>query len=435
MSGNEVRLTEDDERWLTDLVAVPSVSPFEGGDPAETVRAQQVFRTGAQARGFRTVLHEAPLPAEIEGEFVPVEVRERLAADPCLLACQPSVVVAMGDDAGPERTLVINFHIDTVGPHIPPTRDGRRLAGRGVLDDKGPGVAAVAGVARAFADRPDLAGRIRVLVASVPGEEAGAMGVYGTRWLVARGLTGALMLFAEPSEMWALDACTATMTAAITVNGSDSTDDYPAAGHNASLALGWLAARLGREYAPLAQAHGGKLTIGGLHTGTQHNRVYGTGELRLNIAYGTAGAGAALEAGFDEFMAYSARLFAEEYAGLDIAARLAKDWPDVVGYRWLKRRIPPLRNTATGETPLTAMLHASGFARPASVDDHTFTCDAVWAAGPGRHIVICGPGGLDRNQAHTTKEWISLDDLNRYATGIRDLVLRFADHHGAGAKP
>src|SRR5690606_11210887 len=127
--------------------------------------------------------------------------------------------------------------------------------------------------------------RIEVLLTSVPGEEGGAMGVFGTRWLVAQGFTGRLMLFAEPTGGRVMDACTAAMTPRLRVAGAGSTDDHPGDGRDATVALGYRADHLARTVGPRAAALGAKLCIAGLHTGTSHNRVYGEGELLLNIAY------------------------------------------------------------------------------------------------------------------------------------------------------
>lgn len=243
--------------WLTELMAVDSVSPLEGGPMDGAARAQRVFLAGAAERGFRTALHRAPAPELLERPEVPAPVREAAARDlPAFLAGQPSVVVAHGAPQPQERRLVINFHVDTVGPHVPPRLDGRILYGRGAVDDKGPGVAAAAGIAAAFAEDPGLDGRIEVQIASVPGEEGGAMGTYGTRALVDAGFTGRLMVFAEPTGNTFMDGCTAAMTPRITVLGQDSTDDHPADGHNATVLLGFLADFLAQPARPARPRHG-----------------------------------------------------------------------------------------------------------------------------------------------------------------------------------
>jgi acetylornithine deacetylase len=418
-----VRLAEADLDWLLALMDVPSVSPLEGGDPAQAAAAQRVFAAGAVDRGFAVRLHAAPRPEEIAGPHLPAGVRAALAR-PGWLNGQPSVVVALGAPQPARRRLVLNFHIDTVGPHLPPRRAGRILHGRGAADDKGPGVAAVAGVAAAFAEYPWLAGEIEVEVASVPGEEGGAMGVHGTRWLVEGGFTGRLMVFAEPTGLEAYDACGATMTARVSVTGRDSTDDHPDRGHNATLALAVLAEVIARDVVPLAERLGAKACLAGLHTGHSHNRVYGTGQLLLNLGYFQPSHAPVLE----EQVALAVRRAANQvrgrHAGTRAFHRLLADWPQVVRLDWLKRGLPPLANR---DPAMEAVLARAGLPRrDALADGLAFTCDAIWAAGPNRYVIACGPGTLDGCGAHTDTEHIDIDELDRYATRIRDLVVGFA---------
>jgi len=423
--------------WLLDLMAVPSVSPFEGGKAELTRDAQQVFLDGALARGFGQVLYAGPPAAFLDRPDVPVPVRERVAADPeGFVAAQPSAVVRMGRPTGPENRLIVNFHVDTVGPHIDPRVErrvgGDVLYGRGAVDDKGPGIAAAAGIAAAFAAEPWLADRIEVQLASVPGEEGGAMGTYGTRWLVDSGLVGRLMLFAEPTGGRVMDACTAAMTPRLRVGGDDSTDDHPDGGHNATVALGFLADFLTRRLGPRAAASGAKLCVAGLHTGDAHNRVYGSGELRMNIAYQDLGQALRLEGELEALLAQARDEFAVAHAGNPLTARLVADWDRVVGLDWLKRGLPVLANR---DRPMEALLAGAGFARHDGLaDGSAFTCDAIWAGGPGRYVAVCGPGGLDTHGAHTPGEYLELNELAHYARQIKDLVVRFGNHAAAHAE-
>ncbi|MFD9125793.1 M20/M25/M40 family metallo-hydrolase [Kitasatospora sp. NPDC059571] len=415
--------------WLLDLMAVPSVSPFEGGKAERTADAQRVFLDGALHRGFTEVLHAAPPPAVVERDDVPAPVRDAVSADPGLLATQPSAVVRMGSPAGPERRLVVNFHVDTVGPHVDPRIADGILYGRGAVDDKGPGIAAAAGIAAAFAEHPGLADSVEVLLASVPGEEGGAMGTFGTRWLVEQGLTGRLMLFAEPTGGRVMDACTAAMTPRITVAGADTTDDHPAAGHNATVALGFLADFLARRLGPGVHALGAKLCIAGLHTGRSHNRVYGTGELRMNIAYQNAGQAERVERELTALLPQAREEFAAAHDGNPLTARLVAEWDEVVRFDWLKRGLPVLDNR---DPAMEGLLAAAGLPRhDALADGSAFTCDAIWAGGPGRYVAVCGPGGLDTHGAHTPDEFVEIDRLVRYARQIKELVVRFGTRTAA----
>jgi acetylornithine deacetylase/succinyl-diaminopimelate desuccinylase-like protein len=436
-AGSRVRLTGADVRWLVDLVAAPTVSPLEerSTDAGCVTAAQRIFVDGATARGFRLRRWASPPAAVLDRDGVPVPVRDAARPDPArFLGEQPSVVVGLGGDHLPrDRRLVINFHIDTVGPHLPPRLDGRTLHGRGAVDAKGPGVAAAVGVAAAFAQCPELGERLEVALASVPGEEGGAMGCYGTRWLVESGVTGRLMVFAEPTGGRVLDACSAAMTPLFSVHGVDATDDHPYDGHNATLALGWLATRLAAELGPLAQRLGAKFCLAGVRTGDLHNRVYGAGELRCNLAYYDAEAASQLERAVERVAVAAGAELAERFAGNPVAARLVADWPGVMRLSWLKRGLPPLANR---DPVMEAVLARAGLHRHDGVADGTaFTCDAIWAGGPGRYVVVCGPGRLDGNGAHTPHELVELDELEEYATRVRDLVFAFADHVGSADPP
>ena len=416
---------DQDLRWLVRLLEAPSVSPFEGGTPTDVANAQRVFVNGALARGFELRLHEAPRPDEIEGPHVPLSVRSRLG-EAGFLAAQPSVVVGLGRPQPEHRRLVLNFHIDTVGPHMPPRHQGPILHGRGAVDDKGPGVAAAVGVAAAFEADPRLKGSVEVLVASVPGEEGGAMGVYGTRWLVRRGYTGRLMLFAEPTDCEVYDAASASMTARLTVSGDDATDDHPERGHNATVALSLLTDLLSRDLLPLAERLGAKACIGGLHTGTTHNRVHGRGQLLVNIGYFREADADQLSACVSQVVERAAGEARLRYAGTDALGLLVRDWPAIVRLDWLKRDLPPLDNR---DAAMERVLASAGLPRRDAVSAGlAFTCDAIWGAGPGRYVAMCGPGSLAGNGAHTAQEHVSTDELDRYARAVRDLVLRFGEH-------
>jgi acetylornithine deacetylase len=415
-----------DMRWLLQLLEVPSVSPFEGGLPAHTVEAQQVFRAGTLERGF-TVRYQGCAPQSfLLGQVVPLPVRTRVAEFPELLASQPCVVVSMGRPAPAARRMVINFHIDTVGPHISPTLHDGVLHGRGAIDDKGPGIAAAVGVAAAFAQAPWLAELIEVQLASVPGEEGGAMGTFGTRWLVENGVVGRLMLFAEPTGGAVLDTCTAAMTPRFRVSGRDSTDDHPAGAHNATIALGFLADLVTRRLGPLADRLGVKLCVAGLQTGRSHNRAYGEGELLLNIAYADPAQARAMEGALHALWVQARDEFAATHPGIAACERLLADWDDVVRLDWLKRDLPVLSNS---DPAMRAVLGRAGVEwRDGQADGSAFTCDAIWAGAPDRYVAICGPGSLDANGAHTSDEHVALSELADYAEKIKRLTLAFGEH-------
>lgn len=410
--------------WLLNIMAIPTVTPLEGGELDGFVIAQQAFLDGAEDRGWQQCGQHHPSLDLLLASEIPHQVRA-LATEEFLVA-QPSQVVGLGAAQPEDRRIILNFHMDTVGPHVPPRLEGDTLHGRGAVDDKGPGVAALVGVTEAFRRAPWLAEWIEVRVASVSGEEGGAMGVYGTRWLVESGQVGRLMLFAEPTGNRVFDACSAAMTPRLSVLGDDSTDDHPTAGHNATVALGFLATRFAEELGPLAEKIGAKVCIAGLQSGTEHNRVYGTGELRLNLAYYDDRAAEVLAAEVERVVADARDDLVTLFRDNPVTRRLLTDWDDIVRLDWLKRGIPALANR---DAAMEELLTVAGFSRHDAVaDGSAFTCDAVWASGPGRYVAVCGPGDLATNRAHTPDEHVSLAELARYAEQIRELVLSFGQH-------
>ncbi|MGH9111974.1 MAG: M20/M25/M40 family metallo-hydrolase [Acidimicrobiales bacterium] len=146
----------------------------------------------------------------------------------------------------------------------------------------------------------------------------------------------------------------------------------------------------------------------------------------MNIAYYDPKAADMLGAAVERLVAEARTEFAREFAGNPVARRLVTDWDEVVQLDWLKRGLPPLANR---DPEMEVVLAASGLRRYDGIADGTaFTCDAIWAGATEGYSAVCGPGSLDGNGAHTPHEFVEIDDLERYAGRIRDLVTGFAAH-------
>jgi acetylornithine deacetylase/succinyl-diaminopimelate desuccinylase-like protein len=259
-----------------------------------------------------------------------------------------------------------------------------------------------------------------IVVQAVAGEEGGAMGVFGTRPLVEAGHVGDLNVFCEPTGSRLLDRCTAAMTPAVEVAGADAIDDDPGAGHNATVLLGALAEHLA---VTLPGVGDGQVCVAGLHTGTMHNKVHGSGRLLLNLSYGTAAAADRLAAAVDREVAAGLAAFAGRYAGHPLLARTAADAARITAVRWLKRGLPAL--PPADPARLAALAGAAGLDRwPAA--EPGFTCDAIWAAGLPGITVVFGPGDLAGNHAHAAGEFAELPALSRYAAGVARLLAAVA---------
>ena len=416
-------LTDADLDLLLQLLATPTVGLLETSphDPAPDLwAAQRAYARAAADIGFRVLHHASPPPEVVARDDVPVTVR-RAAEDPEFLAAQPSLVLRLGPELPRERTVMFNVHLDTVSGAEPVDLRGDRVTGRGAIDAKGPAVALLAGIRAAAAGNPALGRDVGVLVQAVSGEEGGAMGTFGTRPLVEAGHVGRLNVFCEPTGLRHLPRSTASMTARLRVRGQGAIDDRPDAGHNATVLLGFLAQHVAAELDPRGRP--GRLCVAGLHTGDQHNRVYGTGQLLLNLSYADSAERAAAETALVEAVRGGADRFAELFGPTREFARTAADAAAVTELDWLKRGLPSLRNH---DPWAERLLERAGAARwPA--EEPAFTCDAIWMDQVAdAFTAVLGPGSLDGNNAHAAGEFADLDELRRFAGTVSAVLTEFA---------
>nr|WP_277349241.1 MULTISPECIES: M20/M25/M40 family metallo-hydrolase [unclassified Streptomyces] len=416
-----------DTGLLLHLLHTPTAGPLETGPdaPHHLTAALHAYATAAARIGFATVRLGSPAPEAVLRDDTPRPVRRAVAADPAFLERQPSLVLRLGPELPRERTVMFNVHLDTVAGGAPPVFDGSRFHGRGAVDAKGPAVGLLAGVAAAVARRPAIGRDVAVLVQAVAGEEGGALGTFGTRPLVEAGHVGRLNVFCEPTGLRHLPRATAAATARISVEGEDAVDDRPGAGHNATVLLGFLAQHLAAALGP-APSGGPSPTVcvAGLHTGTLHNKVHGTGSLLLNLAYATAEAGAAAEGALARALDEGLREFTARFSGLPLFARTAADAARITRLDWEKRGLPALGpQPAWGEE----LLARAGIPRWPD-DEPAFTCDAIWLDGTeAAFTTVFGPGSLDANGAHAPGEFVDLADLETFADRVAALLTAFAD--------
>ncbi|CRK59495.1 Acetylornithine deacetylase [Alloactinosynnema sp. L-07] len=412
------QLTSADHALLLRLLALPTAGPLETDEPARLWDAQ--FAYADSATGFK-VLHHAPADlSDVRRPDVPAPVRAA-AREPGFLDGQPSLVLSLGPRRPRERTVMFNVHLDTVAGQEPVSFDGVAFRGRGAIDAKGPAVALLAGIRDSAARDARVGDEVSVLVQAVAGEEGGAMGTFGTRPLVERGYVGALNIFCEPTGLRYLPRATASATAAVRVAGHGAIDDRPGDGHNATVLLGFLAQHLAGELVGDADGHA---CVAGLHTGTAHNRVYGSGDLLINLAYATPAAGARLAGTLDRAVGDGLDRFAKLFAHLPEFALTAAEAHRVTTVDWLKHGLPTL-DTRSAE--LDAWMRAAAIPRwPA--DEPAFTCDAIWLADvPGTATAVLGPGDLAANNAHAEGEFATLTELTAFAEQVSRLLRAFAD--------
>ncbi|NUT99529.1 MAG: M20/M25/M40 family metallo-hydrolase [Saccharothrix sp.] len=405
-----------DRDLLLGLLRIPTAGPLETTAEVRLWDAMRLYQGAFENIGFATVHFGPASPAAVDRPDVPAVVREAVAEDPGFLDRQPSLVLRYGDA---EPSVMFNVHLDTVAPFEPAGFDGTRFRGRGAIDAKGPAVALLAGLRAAVAD-PAVGRDVGVLVQAVSGEEGGAMGVFGTRPLVEAGFFGRLNVFCEPTGLRYLPRCTAAMTASVRVSGEDAVDDQPHAGHNASVLLGFLAQHLA---ASLVRVPDGQLCLAGLHTGRMHNRVYGSGELLLNLSYGSAESARVMTTALERSLVEGLAEFGRRFRTVPPFHRTAVDAAAITRLVWRKHGLPAL---PARDVPLL-----DAFVPRWPAHEPAFTCDAIWLADvPDTRTVVLGPGSLHANNAHARGEHADVADLDRFAAVVRDIVVRFARNGG-----
>lgn len=418
------QLLDADCDLLVYLLRTPTVGPLEIGPsdpPPRLWEAQRAYAEAAAGLGFIPVHHAAMKPEEIGRDDVPLAVLHAIAAIPGFLDDQPSLVLRLGPPLPREATIMFNVHLDTVSGLEPAGFDGVRFRGRGAIDAKGPAVALLAGIRAALAAEPAIGAGVGVLIQAVSGEEGGAMGTIGTRGLVERGFVGRLNLFCEPTGLRYLPRATAAMTARVRVEGHDAIDDRPERGHNATVLLGFLAQHLGLALATHAADE--RVCIAGLRTGPLHNRVYGTGELLVNLSYASPEAGRRLESVFAAALRDGLADFTRRFGPTREFALTAAEAASVTRLEWLKRGLPALAGT---DPWCEALLEReAGIARWPD-DEPAFTCDAIWMNGvAGAFTAVFGPGDLASNHAHARGEFADLAELERFASGVARILVSF----------
>ncbi|USB31712.1 M20/M25/M40 family metallo-hydrolase [Paenibacillus sp. YPG26] len=407
---------------LLRLLKLNTISPMETGLPSCLGQAQSEYAIFAYEQlGSEMLYHQSPDPKILENEYVPLSVRERAAEmGSDFWNSQPNLVLRWGAKRPAADTLMFNFHMDTVDGNVPVSFGKGRFTGRGAVDMKGPGVALLAGIEAALKDNPGWTDECTLLLQCVSGEEGGAMGVYGTKLLADRGYLGSLNVFAEPSGGVFFDSSTTSMTARIEVQGQDSTDDAPESGHNATLLLGYLSSHLLARLSAPVESVGGKMCLAGIHTGLMHNKVYGSGRLLMNFAYHSTEGGRQIRQLVEEALEALLSEFAQQYREFSQARYTAAAADHICKLTWVKQGLPVLNNR---HPQWEEELGRLGWIRnPEEYPGQAFTCDAMWAQCPEAYTIVYGPGGLGSHNAHADGEYITLEELERYAADIRDLM-------------
>ncbi|MHC5209516.1 MAG: M20/M25/M40 family metallo-hydrolase [Planctomycetota bacterium] len=323
-----------------------------------------------------------------------------------------NVVARLGGD-GPAG-LILAGHIDTVPwqegqrATASPERDGRTLYGRGSCDMKGP----IAAQLLAAAQRAEALRRPLVLLYSYAEE----VGCHGALELVRRpadvgDLTGAVAMVGEPTGSVPILAHKGYAVAKIRLHGAAAHSSNPAAGVDASVALGVLLTELAALRAALVgEGDPGSglvppcttLNTGVIRAGTAENVVPDRAEMLLEWRP---------LPGFDS-VALGRRVAAclERACAAAPGVRSELEWPEP---------LPPFAQSEQ-ERLVSWLVERTGHA-PGTVAFYTEA--ELYRAGLGVPTVVCGPGSIE--QAHRVDESIEFDELEAGVELYADAITAF----------
>lgn len=362
-------------QFLRDYVAIPSVNPMRRDDIAPSITGERRY-----ASHLREQLRRLGLDAELIG------TGERVS------------VVAEATARGARDTVLIASHLDTVpvdGMEIDPFEpsiEAGRLYGRGSCDTKGGMAAAVAALARVL-ERGTL--RRNVILAGEADEECSSVGVrdvlarLGTRrpdWTLAT----------EPTELAVVTAHKGIALVRLVAHGLSCHSSEPRAGRNAIVAL----ARAVLALEALSDDIGGRT----------HPRLG-----RPTLSVGVIGGGQAANIVPQQaWLLTDRRLLpgeGEDVVRAEIVAALARHGVADVAIEscTVEKPAHEIAEDAPAVRACQSALQALDL--PTATTIAAFATDAGLFSEAGLPGVVFGPGSIA--QAHTAREWIALDQLER----------------------
>jgi len=173
--------------------------------------------------------------------------------------------------------VTLSTHLDTVPPFVPPSRDERRLYGRGSCDAKGIAAAMVCAAERL------RAAQVPVAMLFVVGEETTHDGAHAADdWLRANGFRSLALVNGEPTEGTLALGTKGAMRVRVTTAGEAAHSAYPHLGRSATLGLVELLATLRHVSLPTDALLGETtINIGRLSGGVADNVIAPAAEARL----------------------------------------------------------------------------------------------------------------------------------------------------------
>ena len=370
-------------RLLADLVAIPSVNPMGRGKSGPGYSEQDVA---------------AYVAAYLRRHGVETTVSD-------VLAGRPNVTGFI--DAGAEQTLLLEAHSDTVQaesmtipPFTPELRDGR-LYGRGACDTKGSLAAFLHGVCSLL----DGGGRLRfnVIVLAAADEE---YQFTGARHAVAHGLKADFGIVGEPTRLAIVRAHKGVTRWRIATRGVAAHSAYPERGENAIYAMAHVLGRL-EEYGKTLR-------------GSTPHPFLGSPSLSAGVIEG----GQAVNVVPDRCTVEVDRRTLPGESAEEVLSAAGRALAGVPGWEFEPPHVTVGAMEVPEGSPLLRLLSGAiaGVCGEARVEAAQYATDAGLFNGAGIPSVVFGPG--DIAQAHTSEEWIDLENLHTAAAIVRGLISR-----------
>ncbi len=308
-------------------------------------------------------------------------------------------VIATARGSGGGRTLMLNGHLDTVGPGsmadpLEPRVEDGRLHGRGAYDMKG-GLAACL-VAAAEAARRGLRGD--VVVTAVVDEELGSI---GTESIVRRVRADAAIV-AEPTQMRVAVAHKGFVAFEVETHGRAAHGSRPDLGVDAIARMGGVLVGLEALDRELRDRPG--------------HPLLGSGSLHAGVISGGSGFSTYPESCL--LQAERRTIPGEPAAQVESEIQRVLDACDFHGTWRVVAARHPFEVSPEEEVVQLVGRHAGA---PEPVGE-AFWTDAALIAARGIPTVLFGPGG---EGAHAAVEWARLDDVQRCAEVLLAVAAEF----------
>ncbi|SIQ79810.1 acetylornithine deacetylase [Haladaptatus litoreus] len=302
-----------------------------------------------------------------------------------------------GENGGPH--VVLNTHIDTVPPHVPFSRDGDRILGRGSCDAKGPLAAFLAAF---LAVEPD---RGKLTLAITPDEETDSAGA------AALSIDADAVIVGEPTGLDVCNAGRGRFQGTVTLHGENAHAAHPEAGVNAIAGLSPVLAALSTfdTRDPHPELGLPTLTPTTIEGGTATNQIPAESSFVIDRR-------SVPPEGADEFRALlETHLRNSAPEGIEVDVSLAeRDTPFLEAFSTPADSdlVETLRKASGGEVrPFGAATEASYFAQIAPT-------------------VVFGPGVLSDGEgavAHGPREYVNENEVTAAEDAVTETLRRFLD--------